>query len=176
MELLNSVLSYRIEVASKQLPNFSDYIILPNEGLIWSKKSNRFIGSKNSDGYYKTNLTDNNGRQTHRYLHRFIWEGVYGSIPDGIEVNHIDENKTNNSIFNLNLMTHKENNNWGTRTERAAKTQSKPVGGYINGELKITFPSTKEAGRNGFKHSAVCRCCQGKQKTHKGYNWRYLEN
>lgn len=187
MQLLDSdfTFSYRVNSTAKQLPNFSDYIILPNEGLIWSKKSNRFIGYKQPSGYYHTTLYDDNGIQVGGNLHRFIYEAVYGPIPEGMDVNHIDENKSNNSIFNLNLMTHKDNCNWGTRNERVGKAvakaltngmRSKPVGGYIGGELKITFPSASEAGRNGFKQSAVWRCCQGERNFHKGYEWRYLEN
>ena len=40
--------------------------------------------------------------------------------------------------------------------------------------IKI-WPSTKECGRNGFFSSHVCACCNGKQKTHKGYIWSYEE-
>lgn len=178
MQLLDSELSYsyRVNRTAKQLPNFSSYIILPNEGLIWSNKRGKFIGSKNSDGYYQTTLTDDNGRQTNGLIHRFIYEAVNGPIPSGMDVNHIDENKFNNRIDNLNLMTHKNNCNWGTRNERVAKVISKPVGGYVDGVLKITFSSIAEVGRSGFKNSAVCNCCRGKRKFHKGYEWRYLEN
>ena len=178
MQLLDSdfTYSYRVNTTAKQLPNFSDYIILPNEGLIWSKKTGKFVGYKNLDGYYHTALTDDNGKITHGLIHRFIYETVNGPIPEGLQVNHINEKKTDNRIDNLNLMTCKENNNWGTHNERSAKARSKPVGGYVNGKLKITFPSAKEAGRNGFESGNVCRCCQGKQKSYKGYEWRYLEN
>lgn len=41
-------------------------------------------------------------------------------IPEGLEVNHIDEDKHNNRLDNLNLMTPKENTNWGTGIERKA--------------------------------------------------------
>lgn len=178
MQLLDSELSYsyRVNTTAKQLPNFSNYLILPNEGLIWSKKTGRFIGNKLSNGYYHTTLTDDNGKENKGYLHRFIYEAVYGPIPEGLQVNHIDEDKGNNRIDNLNLMTRKENINFGTRNERVAKALSKPVGAFLNGELKITFPSTNEAGRNGFNQSNVASCCRGELKTHKGYEWRYLEN
>lgn len=180
VNLLNSdfTYSYRVNTTAKQLPNFSSYIILPNEGLIWSKKSNRFIGNKLSNGYYHTTLTDDNGKENKGYLHRFIYTACYGPIPEGLQVNHIDENKSNNSIFNLNLMTPIENANFGTRNERVAKALSKPVGAFLNGELKFTFSSTREAGRNGFDQGAVCNCCRGVKgyKTYKGYEWEFLEN
>lgn len=187
MQLLNSdfTYSYRVNTTAKQLPNFSNYIILPNEGLIWSKKRGKFIGYEDSKGYYGITLTDDNGRVTKGKLHRFIWQAVNGPIPEGMEVNHIDEDKTNNSIINLNLMTHKENMNFGTRTERATKktakiltngVTSKPVGAFLNRELKFSFPSIAEASRNGFNQGNITSCCQGKLKTYKGYEWRYLEN
>lgn len=160
---------------SKKIPNFSDYLILYNVGLIWSKKRGKFVGNKGQDGYYRITLYGDNGKKTTGQLHRFIYEAVYGPIPSGMEVNHIDEDKSNNSIFNLNLMTHKQNSNWGTRNERMGKARSKPVGAYIGEELKFTFPSIAEANRNGFNSGHISLCCRGEQKTHKGYKWRYIE-
>lgn len=175
----------RVKVAFTQLPNFSDYLILYNMGLIWSNKSGRFIGSKRLDGYHQTTLYDDNGKVTTGLIHRFIYEAVYGPIPEGLDVNHINENKTDNRIENLNLMTRKENINFGTRTERASKAiakaltngvRSKPVGAFKDGKLVMRFPSTMEAGRNGFDQGNVASCCRGVKgyKTYKGYEWRYI--
>lgn len=38
-------------------------------------------------------------------LHRYVYEQYYGEIPKGYQVHHIDENKDNNDISNLKLMT-----------------------------------------------------------------------
>lgn len=40
--------------------------------------------------------------------HRWVWEKKYGKIPKGYEIHHIDGNKRNNSIDNLELLTPKE--------------------------------------------------------------------
>ena len=46
-----------------------------------------------------------------KYLvHRIIWEMHNGKIPDGMQIDHIDHNKTNDKIDNLRLVTPKENN------------------------------------------------------------------
>lgn len=157
-----------------KLSNFSNYEIYPEEGKVWSYKSNRFIGTQHHSGYWVVGLYDDNGEQHMFQLHRLIWMAANGDIPEGLEVNHIDEDKSNNSISNLNLMTPKENINYGSGIQRRAEKQSKQVGAYKNSVLVMTFPSTNEAGRNGFDDSAVSACCRGERQSHKGYQWRFL--
>lgn len=44
-------------------------------------------------------------------------------IPKGLQINHKDENKENNCIENLELMTNKENCNYGSRNARISRTK-----------------------------------------------------
>lgn len=43
--------------------------------------------------------------------HRVVWELVNGGIPDGMEIDHVDGDRTNNRITNLRLAT-SSNNKW----------------------------------------------------------------
>lgn len=172
-----------------KIPNFSNYEIYPKDGVVWSLKMNRFIGSISKDGYWKTSLVSDDGNIWKTNLHRIIYTACYGDIPNDLQVNHIDEDKSNNSIFNLNLMTCKENVNWGRHNEKMATTllgnvnkkgkynnsSSKAVGAYKDGKLVMTFPSTREAHRNGYLSSCISCCCRGKLKLYKGFEWKYLE-
>lgn len=175
--------------------NYSNYEIYP-DGKIWSCKYKKFLKPNTIKGGYKrVCLTDNEGNIKFYLLHRVVYEAITGEpIPPGMEINHIDERKDNNIVSNLELVTHKQNVNFGTRNERASKSiskaltnnkklsksltnnpkRSKAVGAFKGGKLVITFPSTNEASRNGFDQSAVAKCCNGKIKSHKGYEWRYL--
>lgn len=49
------------------------------------------------------------------YVHRMIWEHVNGPIPEGLEIDHIDGDRSNNVIWNLRLVTSSQNkeNQWG---------------------------------------------------------------
>ena len=138
----------------------------------------------NNRGYLQVSLSKD-GKISTKKIHRLVWLAFNGEIPQGLQVNHIDEDKTNNRLDNLNLMTPKENSNWGTRTERiSAKTRgvynnpkvSHPVFGYDKDcNLVVSFPSIKEASRNGFNHGTVSACANGYKgyKTHKGLKWSY---
>lgn len=59
-------------------------------------------------GYYQIAVTNNN-LPKRCYVHRLVWEAFNGAIPDGYEIDHIDENKANNSLANLRLVTRHEN-------------------------------------------------------------------
>lgn len=137
------------------------------------------------DGYLQVVLYDKGVKKTFR-LHRLIWESYYGPIPNGYEINHLDENKTNCHLSNLSLVTRKENINWGTKIQRTANSlcgkhinredQSKPIKQYsLDGKYIATYPSTMEAERQnpGLFHTAISACCKGKVKTHGGYIWLY---
>ena len=113
-------------------------------------------------------------------VHRLVWEAFNGPIPEGMQINHLNEDKTDNRLENLSLTTPKENCNWGTRNYRRAKALSKMVEQYtLDGVHFMTWFSAKgveeELGHLGFNRGHISECCQGKRKMHKGYIWKYAE-
>lgn len=118
----------------KQIDGFEDYYQVSSEGKVRSldrlvrngtgsvklMKSKVLKPQMNKNGYLLVNLWKDS-KQIHYLVHRLVYEAFHGKRPEGMEINHIDEDKSNNSIKNLNLMTHKENANWGTCIERRAK-------------------------------------------------------
>lgn len=54
--------------------------------------------SRRSNGYYA--LTYDN----RIFMHRYVWEKCNGLIPDGFDIHHIDEDKSNNQISNLECL------------------------------------------------------------------------
>ena len=149
---------------------------------------------EHTDGYLKVELSKNRKRKT-CLVHRLIAETFLPNPENKPQVNHKYEDKTNNFVFlnedgsvdkeksNLEWVTAKENNNYGTRNERAGKAiskantngkKSKPVLQLsLSGELIREWPSTAECGRNGFNRGHVAECCLGKRKTHKGFRFMY---
>ena len=66
-------------------------------------------GNKNYNGYIKCNVKKYGDKQKSYYIHRFIWKCFNGFIPDGKEIDHINNNKEDNRLCNLQLLTHRQN-------------------------------------------------------------------
>ena len=135
----------------------------------------------NSSGYYQVGLWKQSIRKMY-LVHILVWEAFNGQIPEGLQVNHINEIKADNRLSNLNLMTPKENINWGTGIERCAKKRingkrSKPVLQFDLQDILVKeYSSTHQAEREtGFDNSSIAKCCKGKLKTAYGYKWKYKE-
>lgn len=160
--------------------NYDNYEVF-DDGRIWSYKTKRFLKpGKKHNGYQVVVLYDNEGKPKTYLVHRIVYEAVSGEpIPEGYYINHIDERKDNNARSNLELLTHKENCNYGTRNKRMAKSKSKQVGAFKNGELIMTFQSVNEAHRQGFNKGSVAACCRNcfnrlGNNVYKGFVWKYI--
>lgn len=132
--------------------------------------------NKCSNGYYYIILYKNQNKKTYR-IHRLVADAFIPNNDNLLEVNHIDENKENNNVNNLEWCNHKYNMNYGTSIKRNAEKHKKQVIQYTkNNEIIKEYSSLKEASdKIGIDSSSIMRCCKGKQKTCGGYIWKYKE-
>lgn len=160
------------------IEGFDNYQIT-DDGRVWNKKLNKYLkGSYHRDGYRKVSLRINNKKSpVTKSVHRLVAEAFIPN-PDNLPcVNHKDEDKTNNSVDNLEWCTYQYNNTYGDRLIKTAIKKTKQVYQYnLDGELVKIWNSVKECSENnGWPKStigAVCRGIRGKNK-YKGYSLFY---
>ena len=144
-------------------------------GRKWRKSERILNPVVRHDGYVVVGLYSGGKPKTFK-VHRLVCEAFHENPDNKPQVNHINEIKTDNRACNLEWCTAEENTNFGTRTERSGKAQSKPVAQYAqDGELIKIWQSTREVERQtGFRHGYICQSANGKRKQAYGFIWKYV--
>lgn len=125
-------------------------------------------------GYLCITLTKD-GIKHNCLMHRLVAKAFIPEYSEELEVNHIDENKLNNNLINLEVCTRQYNKNYGTGSIRSALHRSKAVIQLSrDGEIICEWTGINEASRGtGVCVKDIWRCCNNHNATSKGYKWRY---
>ena len=110
----------------------------------------------------------------HKYMlvHRLVAEAFIPN-PDNLpQINHKDEDKTNNHVENLEWCTNQYNMVYGTRLERMIKSKLRPIEQLtLEGEHVAFYDSIEKCG---FNYSTVYRAARHGTQSH-GYRWRFVD-
>ena len=145
------------------------------DGKSYPFRSRLLSHNKDRVGYMVVGL-HKDGKTTYKKVHTVVVESFLGKIPIGKEIDHIDCDKSNNSLSNLRVCSHKENiNNPITISKKRQPKHSVYSFNVIRtnkfGEQK-TYESIHEASNDGFPLWGLYRACKS-QKEYKGYFWCY---
>lgn len=145
----------------KPIKDYEDFYAISENGKVWSYRKNRFLKEIIGDGgYLQVNLFKNGSFKYFR-IHRLVAEHFIKKIPSGLTVDHIDGNKKNNSVNNLQIISRGENSykaNKGRKLSLATKNKiSNSKKGHPSNRKGVTLSTeTKkkmsEAHKNRFKN------------------------
>ena len=144
-------------------------IIIRCDNKIQTIKEKILKPSKDYKGYY--NIILSNTKRKGFKIHRLVAIAFLPNPNNLPQVNHRNEDKTDNRVENLEWCTNTYNINYGTRTE---KTQKPVLQFTLDGEFIRKWDSAKDVERElGFNSSDLSKCCKGKKKSVGGFKWRY---
>lgn len=160
----------------EELRNIDDFptYCASSEGVIINKKTGRILkSSPDTSGYMTVHLTEN-GRGYTKRVHRLVAEAFLEQPCDEAnQVNHINGDKNDNRLSNLEFVTPSENmrhsydnglNHWEGYNET-------PVRIVETGEV---FKSQAECARNiGGSQSNINACLMGRRRSHLGFHYEY---
>lgn len=128
-------------------------------------------------GYYLVTLC-NNGLRKNQFIHRLLALHFVPNPENKPQVNHIDGNKQNNALTNLEWVTSKENSihavKMGLCHSRIEATQVSIQKFSLSGDLLAEYVSLHEAGRaNSVAWQNIWKVANGRRKTAGGFVWKY---
>lgn len=165
----------------KDIPGYEGRYQASNTGKIKSMNYNHtgvpgILTPQDNRGYKCVTICKADKKHKFHLVHRLVWKTFVGPIPEGMQINHKDENKYNNSLENLEIVTPKQNANYGSRNIRAAQSKSKPIAkiDIATGKILKEYPSVISARKE--YGDAIADAVTGRIKQAYGFKWKHLSD
>ena len=155
----------------KDIPNYSRYMI-SKDGKLYSKNIRRLSQpTVLPNGYHKIKLKSDNNTYKDLYIHVLVAITYLNHTPleNSLIVNHIDSNKGNNALQNLELITQKENMKHSVKVNNE-KIFRRAVYYIDNAGKIIDYISAKEASiKTGIDNSSILKSCKSDNKKARSF-------
>lgn len=171
----------------KDIEGTNGKYMVSNLGRVKNTKRGNFLKPRpKSDGYVGVHYYVNN-KECNKTIHRLVAEHFL-PIPKELEhlkgtqhlqVNHINEDKTDNRVENIEWCSAKYNSNYGTRIKRRIEKVNKPVLQFTkDGDFLAKYESAKDASikLRGCESGRICDCLKGRTDLTYGYRWGYADD
>lgn len=157
------------------------YAIIRSNGKKQTWKEKILNPTKDASGYYgirsctKNNIK--NGTMITLRIHRLVAEAFIPNPNNYNHINHIDGNKLNNRVDNLEWCTNEYNIKMAWKDGLCDGCKKKINQYDLDGNFIRSYESAREAERiGGFRNQNIAHCCMGRYKSSGGYIWRYADD
>lgn len=143
---------------------------------IYKTKPSRLLKQVvNHDGYLAVSVSDGKGNIKNKRVHRLVAETFIENPKNYPVVNHIDENKKNNALDNLEWCSVKYNTNYNGASKKRGLRKRKPITQLtLDGQVVRVWDSRVEIEQQmNVSGGNITSCATGKRKSAYGYKWRY---
>lgn len=159
----------------KRIKGFEDSYLISEDGQVWSIRSEKFLKPRIDRYGYEAVVLSVCGIPHYKTVHRLVAQAFIPNPNNLPTVNHINEDKRDNRVANLEWMSVADNDNYGIRNEKMANTKClSPVEQVFTDGTSKRYKGVKDAAmQTGINRCCIAKCCKNLRKTAGGYKWRY---
>lgn len=130
---------------SKAIPSFDGYSVT-KDGRVYSLVTNKWLKPRNAGAGYQSVMLYKDKKGKNFYVHRLVAEAFLDKVDGKTCVNHIDGDKTNNCVSNLEWTTHSENMYHANATGLQTGSEKQKAAARENGKVmrKLTIEQVSE--------------------------------
>ena len=166
----------RTRITIKGFPNYE----IDSSGIVWSKNTGKPMNPWLANSGYLMVALRSDGVKYRKYIHRLVAEAFIDGDHEGLEINHIDGNKLNNFIENLEWCTHSKNTLHAIKNGLFTPYKLPP---YTHGTKKVEILETGEVFNSlteCAKHisgnkTGISACLRDRAKSYKGYHFKEVK-
>ena len=157
----------------KEIQDYEGLYWISNLGYVKNRHSHILKPEYSNKGYACVQLRKENKTRKHR-VHKLVAKAFIPN-PDNLpEINHIDENKVNNAVSNLEWCTHIQNMESYTKNHPDSVCNMQSVYCF---DLDKYFRSATEASvHTVVSRSSIVKCCRGQLQSAGGMLWCYTKD
>lgn len=159
----------------KKVPNF--HYSVSNLGRVKNDNTNLLLKGSVTCGYYKVRLSQN-GKVKDVMVNHLVYctFNNLNNIPKGYVIDHINANKTDDRLENLRLITLSENVKAALYDTKSNSSCRKVLQMTLEDCPIQQFASCSEAARQlKLDSSTISKVCRGKNKSHGGFHFKYID-
>lgn len=159
-----------------EIEGFEDYMVSPSGRVLSHKRGSykELNPQADTDGYLQVMLARDDTRNL-RFVHRLVAETFIPRPSWATEVNHIDGNKQNNDVSNLEWTTRSGNMRHAHDNGLANTRKPVKVTNMATGTSEIYRGQHEAARELGLNQGNINHALRGKMRTYRGYKFEYVD-
>lgn len=155
---------------------FSNYLV-SQKGIVYSKKLRRpMVAHLNNCGYQTLALTTDSGKKVVTGVHRLVANAFLDNKWELTDVGHINDNRVDNSVFNLEFISHRDNLNKSHRKNLLKAMSVRPVKKINDNGTHEVYQSIHEAAEaNHLSNTSVSGSAAGTLRLNKPFHFIFIK-